>query len=563
MANTSIVARFLGRWGYTRQEAKAQEGGGVRLLFAGEAPPGQYNWEGLTDVQKERLAITSSWVYSDVQELSRLACQSKLEVHRREGEETQAEYDHEFEQVLRYPNPYMGRNFVMQYTFGWWLLRGEAYWMLAEDNAGELAQVYPLPASRMSPIPDPDRYISGYRYYPLYGGQPKTFSVEQVFFLRFPNIFDYHRGLSPLTAFDLALRTDISAERWNLGTFTKEVAVRTMFVVSEQGGRFNAAAEKIEEDLLKKELRYMIVPADHVDVKEFGLKHKDIEFLATTDLSRERIDRAFGFPKGYWSEKANRANAEQAVATVINGAVWPLLELFAEELTSQVVIPRYGSDYLVLPSDIRPEDRRLLVAERKTYWPVVKLNEARAELKRDDYDGPLADVLGELPVSLATDPQFVMAYALGVSSPTAVKAGGNGGGRREALEDLRRWRGIERRRFKEGERPGTYDFVSEWLPAGVVTEVKAALVGADSEEVINQVFDGVDLGALPAGAEGGAVDRELVELALRSGMPGQYLWPRLGSELGLTEAQVGEMTELGLAEPGRPWWEPERELEGK
>ena len=548
------------RWGYTKQEAKAQERSGVQAVFAGEAPATQYDWSGLDDVQKERLAITSAWVYSDIQELGRLCCQATLDVYRRDGEETVAEYDHEFERVLQHPNKHMGRHFVTQYTMGWWLLRGEAYWMLGENNAGELAQVYPLPASRVAPIEDPNEYISGYKYYPQHGGPPKTLSVEQVFFLRFPNQFDYHRGLSPLSAYNLALQTDIEAEKWNLNTFVKEVALRTLFTIHEQGGRFEAAANKLTEDLEKKQLRWMAIPAEHIDVAEFGLKHKDMEFLAGREFTRNEIDRVFGFPVGYWSERANRANAEQAAATVIEGAVWPLLTLFAEELTSQVVIPRYGEDYLVQPLDIRPRNRTVEIAERKAYWPVTKLNEARAELGKDEYDGPLAEMLGELPVSLATSPQFVMAYA-GLASPTpiqAMKVGGNGRGRREALEDLRRWRGIERRRFKEGERPGSYEFVTDWLPDTVMAEVRTALAVADSEETINRAFDAVDVGALPA--EGGVVDRELIDLALRSGMPpGKRLWAKLG--LGFTDEELEEMEREAFAEPEKPRWEPERELE--
>jgi len=545
---------LAGRWGYTK-EAKAESSSSLRLIFGGEAPTSpQPEWAGLTDEQRERLAVTSAWVYSDVQELTRLACQSKLEVHRREGEAEVPEDAHLFEQLMRSPNPHMGRHYVMQYTWWWWLLRGEAYWLLAEDNAGELAQVYPLPAARVQPIPDPQKYIGGYRYYPRHGRPPVTLSTEQVFFLRFPNPFEFHRGLSPLSAFQIALQTDVQAEKWNLGTFTKEVAVRTMFVVNEQGGRFEAAADRIEEDLLTRELRYMIVPAQQVDIKEFGLRHKDIEFLATTKLSQERIDRAYGFPQGYWSEKANRATAEQAATTLINGTVWPLLELMAEELTSQVIVPRYGSEYLVAPQDIRQQDRRLQVAERKAYWPVTKLNEARAELGRDDYDGPLADVLGDLPVSLATDPQFVMAYALGVAPAQAVK-GGNG---REAREDLRRWRSIERRRSREGERPGSYDFVSEWLSDAVVAEVKAALEGADSEQAIDAVFDEVDLGV--AAEPAGGVDKELIQLAIQAGVPGPRLWPKLG--LGFSQAELEEMGREVEEEIEKPWWMPERELGG-
>jgi phage portal protein BeeE len=73
-----------------------------------------------------------------------------------------------------------------------------------------------------------------------------------------------------------------------------------------------------------------------LDYKEFGRSQKDMEFGAGREFASKVIGRTLGFPDGYWSDLANRANAEQARRTMISGAVWPLLVRLAEDMNAQI-----------------------------------------------------------------------------------------------------------------------------------------------------------------------------------------------------------------------------------
>ena len=521
------------------------------FLFGGEAPLGSTSilGEDLTTVQRSRLAVTSSWIWSDIATISNIASATPFDVYQKEGESTIAIVDHAFEQLMRVPNEEMDGEFLLKYSFWWQLLQGESYWLLVDDSAGELVEMWPLPSSRMRPIPDAQEYIAGYLYTPRHGQKPRRLAKESVMFWRqHPNPFDYHRGMTPMTAYYAPMETDLKAAAWNRDTFDKELALKTLFLLKNvEGGDFEALKAEILQELQEKGRRFWVAHADDVDVTQWGLTKKDMEFLAGRAFSRDEIDRVFGIPAGYWSEKSNRANSEAADVKFIGGAVWPPLKSSAGAITTQILVPRYGADILGQFQDIRPRDRRLQVVERKTYWPVTKLNEARDELGKKEYDGPLADVIGELPVALATNPQFVMAMVgMGAQGVPVGQVSA------EAKADLRRWRSIERRRFREGEEPGSYEFTSDCLPPDVMAEVKAALEGAVDVAAVDEAFD-VELARAPA-APGVAVNREQIELAVLTGVSPPKLWPKLGL---FTGDELVEMTE----EFGRldaPLWEPER-----
>jgi len=218
----------------------------------------------------------------------------------------------------------------------------------------------------------------------------------------------------------------------------------------------------------------------------------------------------FGFPAGYWSDKANRANAEAAKATMIEQAVWPVLVLFASQLTTQVIKPLYGEQYAARFEDIRPRNRDLDLKEQESKRKVWTFNEARAEAGLDDYAGPYAEEIAELPFPLATDPQFVLSLVkpapagplapAGPSAPEPMPGGPGEPGEpaeedeeedeeltKAAKEDLRRWQSVSLRRLKAGQ-DLDYEFVSEHIPPELAEYVKKHLTEARTAEEVKAAF---------------------------------------------------------------------------
>ena len=447
-----VVDNTLQRLGYVKRVQYL----GAETVFGGEAPPRpELDFDSYTDEQKERLALTLSWVFSDINLIAGKCAGVALGIYEQDGEKLTAVVDHPFERIMQRPFRFWPRSLLMRYTFMWWLLRGEAYWWKILDGAGELMQVLPIPAGRMWPIPDDKEYIAGFYYKPKHGKPKIRIPNEQVVFFRFPNPFDFHRGLSPRTGYQWPLETDIAAARWNRDTFVKEATLRTLIgLPAELDPKvYKQAKDEILRELVEEKRRYMVARSGQVDVKTLGLSHKELEFLGGREFSREEIDRVFGIPAGYWAKEATRANSEAAEAKLISNTVWPLLGLAHDAITEQVVIPHYGDQYRARYEDIRPRDRKLLVMERREYWKVYKVDEARADLGMEPLeDDELGGTLVPLVAAMGRAP--VMPPA-----PAEVKAAGEGIrnwglGIKALREELRKWRSVARRMEQGGRTRG-------------------------------------------------------------------------------------------------------------
>lgn len=507
----------VSRLGFVKARSRQVDIGAV---FSGESPlyAGPAWGETMSQDDWERLAITSSWVYSDIDLLSKEGGRPALEMYRREGEELEQELAHPLELLLQRPNPFMSGKYLRMYTWLWWLLRGEAYWLKVFDRTGDLAELWPIPASRMRPIPDAKKYIRAYGYTGRRGEPEQEIPAGQIVFFRFPNPFDYHRGLSPITAYAMALKTDLGAQKWNQGAFDEGIPFRVILSVPENMTTSNITRLRQEiRDEFEQRKRMLVVRGGDLKAQELGVSHQDMEFLAGREFTREEIDRVYGIPAGFWAKEATRANSEAAEASFINYAVWPRVELFTEQINVQLVQPQYGEDYTLQAEDIRPRDRKLEMEEEAHQRGVWTFNQARAAQGDEDYDGPLAELIGSLPFPLATNPQFLIALMgydpAGPVEAAPVPMAGSGAvespeppeepeepeepdeaeGMAELAEkamrdDLRRWESIARRRVKNGDDPDGYEFISQYIPSALKAQIAGLLSGAGDEAAVADLF---------------------------------------------------------------------------
>ena len=477
--------------GYVKAD-DVRGGPSISAVWAGEAPRfGPLDVPVLDDEKQqraERLAVTSSWAYSDINLIASEFARASFGVYEQGAENLEEVIAHPFETLLSKPNKFTDHSFLLRYTMIWLQLRGEAYWWLVDDNSGELTEIWHIPSSRMSPIPDKDEYIAGYAYQPSQGQKPVIIPPEKVCFFRLPNPFDFHRGLSPLSAGRLALETDYSAARWNKETFDMEAVLRTLFSLPKDMNLrdYMAAKTELEHQLIEERRRFLVTRAGDVKAEQFGLSHKDLEFLAGREFTQQEIDRVFGVPGGFWAKDATFANAQAAQSTFINSTVYPLHVLVAEAITGQIIRPRYGDNLRGQFEDIRPLDRELLVKERQQYWQVKTVDEARSDLGLTELEDA---ELGSTLVPLATKPQGgvpaqgqpFMSMPMKATQDRAVRA------------DLRRWQSVALRRLGKGEEPGGYDFVSEHIPTIVAANIKAFLADANTADEVKGIFAAVEI----------------------------------------------------------------------
>lgn len=509
-----MVGGAVERLGYQKAVPSSPD---VSIVFDGEWPMSSETWiegrqVGTDDPlvhRTELLALTSTWAYGAIRTVANEFSRADFEVFEKTAEGEEKILNQAFALTLQRPNEHMGRSFLWQYSMWWVQLRGEGYWWLVPDLTGEVAEIWPIPSNRMRPIPDARDYVTHYLYSPGHGKQSYRIPKEMVCFFKLPNPMNYHRGLAPLTAARLALETDQAAVTWNRGIFTDEINLKTLISLSKDISKhdFEIVKADLLQDLITKRLRYLITRGGDVDVKQFGLSQKDLEFLTGRSFTREEIEWIWGLPAGYRDKASTRATAEAAKITLIDATIVPYHTLFAENITSQILVPHYGENLRGAFEDIRPRDRELQVRERTLYWQVKTLDEARDDLGLDPAADPeLGATLFPLVVRAASPVTVNMARGERAGNPpaTASPSGYSGNGpqnrpaalrrvpspaERKALdEDLRRWRSISHRRLKAGDDPGEYDFQSHYIQPEVKSVIQELLTGASTDEEVKAAF---------------------------------------------------------------------------
>lgn len=340
--------------------------------------------EGQKDMQRAKTAVTSPWVFADVQAIANEFSTSELIVKERRGTKLEDVENHPLEKIWESPNEHMGRSFVMSFWAWSYVLSSKAYLYWVPDTSGnELMEVWPVPPWMIKPIPDKDDFIGGYLFKSSPTADPIKIPSELITYSHSVNLFDARDGMSFLAAAYQEMQADLAASAWNLNFFDANNGVPDGFL--------GLSADTLDADVdrVRMEVRdffggtkrgIAVGRSNDLKYTEFGRSQKDMEFSQGREFASKIIGRTLGFPDGYWSDLANRANAEQARRTMISGAVWPLLVRLAEDMNAQkrgVVQRWYGESFRVEFKDIRPEDKEAQRAELAAYAPMYTLNELR------------------------------------------------------------------------------------------------------------------------------------------------------------------------------------------
>lgn len=469
--------------------------------------PGWAEWEARgqsqsKDEQRVKTAIQSPWVFANIQAIANEFSTSELIIKERTGTKLEDVENHPLEQIWESPNPHMGRSYLMQFWAWSYALSGKSYLFWA-PQAGKPAECWPIPPFMIMPIPDANDFISGYAFKSAPQAKATIIPREYITFSRSVNLFDVRDGMSFLVAAMIGIETDLAAESWNRNFFAESNGV--------PDGLITVNPEMLDPELarVRLELREFfggtrrgvaVARSGDMDYKAFGRTQKEIEFSKGIDLVSKVIGRTLGFPDGYWSETANRANAEQARATMIAGAVWPKLVTLAEDLNAQTVPRWYGKQYRAEFKDIRPEDRELKLKElqaRAAYHTIDELREM-------DGKDPIGDKRGKLlvaeigkgmtdgasPEEQAAAAEEEAPAADPETMPPAELPEGEGVMPDTMKADLARWQRKALTAVRAG-KSAAVRFESPSIPADIAEAVSARLVDATDTAAVKAAFDGL------------------------------------------------------------------------
>ena len=458
----------------------------------------------LDDEMLQRRALQNSWFFSGVAMITGEVIASDFQVLRQAGPDSPPIQvkNHPFEKVLRRPNPYLNRSFLWAFTTMWLKLHGNAYWFLIPgSNDKKIAEIWPLPSEDVVPWPgDENRFVDYYIYTPR-GFEYHIPAEYVVHFYNFPNPWNPFLGVSELLAAELATSVDTNMSLWGKRFFGKDNVMPSAIINFSTGNpKTRVDPQDIKE--LKDELnssygalkrKTLITSAQNMNVEMLGWSAREMDFVQGRKMSRKEIYEILGIP-----ESINEASATEASGRIgdrrFKDTVWTrTLVPIAETITSSILVPYFGPNFVASFGDIRPGNRELELLEIDRSKGVLTVDEVRAKFWK----------LPPLPEKEIGESLFTGA---------AVSRGSEGGrnpleadevdlenqkpltGTQNAAqpfrEELKAWRAKSLKRLKEGN-SADVEFYTSMIPQIMQDYIHASLQNSLSSDDVRRIFQAV------------------------------------------------------------------------
>lgn len=195
------------------------------------------------------------------------------------------------------PNPFMPRQELVEVTQQHLDLTGEGWWVVARGPGKLPLEIWPVRPDRMSPVPDPKAYLSGYEYLSP-DGERIPLGLDEVIFLRMPNPCDPYRGMGPVQS----LLTHLDAVRytaeWNRNFFANSAEPGGVIQIPAgtrlQDDEFNEMRARWQEQHRGVSNAHRVAIIEHGTWVDRKYTQRDMQFAELQSVGREIIREAFG-----------------------------------------------------------------------------------------------------------------------------------------------------------------------------------------------------------------------------------------------------------------------------
>jgi len=430
---------------------------------------------------------------------------AKFSVKRMVGEEVRDIPNHEYELLLRNPNPIDSGLEYTQFIVNSYLLNGNAIeWLNRASQNDKPDEIWPIPFSMVQPIPDKRLYIDHYDYFPSPGSTPLRLETWEIVHYKTYNPNNRFVGLSPLESLAVTLQGDLAMRKTNTQNYAEHGgAPPSILAFKDFVGSDVWEDVKIEKRQAAKRNEMMMLRGvgDGVSWMQRALSNKDMEYINNLKQNMTDIfNRMCPGLLSMLSENATEANALAARATYAEKTLWPMMEVIAQKRTSDV-LPAYGRKLIGVFDDPRVVDRKLKLEEQKAYTLTHTIDQVNREYYSDD---PIGDERGDLFVAQINaqsggiqDPppqpqpklirppivQPKQEEKVREESKPVTEQQADDVSMKAAVDDLGRWQRVAIR--KNGK---PFAFSSVYIPADVVKYVNKSLPNCKNEPAIKAMF---------------------------------------------------------------------------
>lgn len=343
---------------------------------------------------QQRLYAMLGWFQTAVKHVSNQAAGVPFNVALRTGEITEQIDNHEFEVLLREPNPSQSRFEFIKSVIAYYKITGNAYvWLNKASEFAEPTEMWIIPSNQIRPVPDKNLYIKGYIYEPGDGTQWPLENWEVMHWKEFnPN--DRYIGLSAVEAMATVAIGDLAMQKWNTEYFNKNNA-KMPGILTFADAISDPDWERLQNDLKKQQggtkrnlMMMRNTGAKGVSWLATAMSQKDMEFLLARQFNKEEIFLQIGPGLASWlAVNATEASSKTGESSFFKLAVWPMLTALGQKITSDI-LPHWGENLVGLFDDVRKEDIQVKLEQQLAYERTHTVAETRMEWFGDE---PLGD----------------------------------------------------------------------------------------------------------------------------------------------------------------------------
>jgi HK97 family phage portal protein len=356
-----------------------------------------------------------TWVYRCVDAIASNAARQPI-VFRKDnpwvGEEVEIP---ELKKVLNKKANPGEDSFMFRYRLSAQVLtsRHGAFVEIIRDRAGRVAELRLFPPDQVKPLPDSNKFVSGYEVRVLDAeGRPsvKKLKPENIIWIRKPNPFNPYMALTPLESAGVSVETDWFAKMYNRNFLLND---------GRPGGMIVLKGDVTDDDMeeLQSRFRGSIAMAGRVtviaaeagaDFVDTAINPRDAQYIEGRKNTKEEILMAFGVPEPVIGNAAGRTfdNAEMERLIFWMETMMPHLELIMRPLDDALD----DQEDVYVSYDLSMVDvLQRMEMKRKEYnlreWDggVITLDEYRAATGRE----PIGDDLGRLMVLATTKEPYL------------------------------------------------------------------------------------------------------------------------------------------------------------
>jgi HK97 family phage portal protein len=244
------------------------------------------------------------------------------------------------------PNPFMPRQEFVESSTQHYDLTGETWWVIARHPGVNIPlEMWPVRPDRITPQPDPERFLKGY-VYTSPDGEQVPLELDEVIQLRRPNPLDPYRGLSPVLSILPDLDTSRYAAEWSRAFFINSAQPGGIIEVPQalSDGEFTELRDRWNEQHKGVGNAHRVAILEHGKWIDRTISQRDMQFVELRGATADRVREAYGISKTAIGdfEDINRASALAAKSWFAEQQTVPRLERIKAALNFEL-LPMYGA----------------------------------------------------------------------------------------------------------------------------------------------------------------------------------------------------------------------------